>query len=82
MTFDPTNSIFEFCGVITYFCPCAAAGEATCDASPVLALVVSAAGSLHAVKNINPERIVIAKLSAHRAFPPLLYGNLIATTLR
>jgi hypothetical protein len=60
VTFDPTNSIFEFCGVITYFCPCAGAGEATFAASPVVAFVVSAAGSLHAVKNINPERIVIA----------------------
>jgi hypothetical protein len=46
--------------VIEYFCPCAAAGEATCAASPVLAFDVSAAGSLQAVKNINPERIVIA----------------------
>src|SRR5215204_2011062 len=60
VTFDPTNSIFEFCGVIRYFGPCAFAGEATFAASPVVALVVSAAGSLQAVKNINPERTVIA----------------------
>jgi hypothetical protein len=37
---------------------------------------VSAAGSLQAVKNINPERIVIAKLRRIVPVLLLLYGKI------